>query len=300
MILAWIVVIVLQILAFVLYSSIYFYYVPERVHSAPVYFDFGANINPVEPTSTVAGIIDFSESPITSLKKSVFYSVELELELPRDTYNADLGNFMVSLSMPRRNDPHLDSLLAPHVNKRPAILPFRSPTLELANTAAFLPLYLTTIWRQSSTVVVPLAKDVPYSGLSLEKGFGISIDRRVNIAQATLNIHTQYEGLRGWMYHYRIILFVVGPAFICGIECIAAIAITWLVVNAYSNDDDAVASISATPLGRLSAIREHKERFNQLEPPAGREDTDNYPSPAASPMAYNNESDNGNLDENDG
>lgn len=302
-------------LAAVLYTSTYFYYVPYSKVSIPVFFDFSSASDFRSPSDTVdfyspllrggvgpltiPGILDLSESPVMNLKKTILYSVSLELNLPRDQHNTYVGNFMVTLTAPRENS---NDLL---VIKRPAILPYKSQILEIVDTVAFLPLYVLSFWKQTSTITVPLAKNLPYSSFTssippaqgsgeLGPGINIGLDRVVNLASAVLHIHTQYRGLRAWMYHYRILLFIVGPCCIWVIECTAAMIVALFIVNLFGPAEKEPVPVQASlsrPSSSSPKLPLHRqeraptaEREAELEVPESHEY--DYPSPAPTPNAY--------------
>lgn len=297
-----------------LYTSTYFYYVPYSKVSIPVFFDFSSAydiISPVETVPfqppvlrggvgalTVPGILDLSESPVMNLKKTILYSVSLELNLPRDQHNTYMGNFMVTLTAPREKSNDLI------VIKRPAILPYKSQILEIVDTVAFLPFYVLSFWKQTTKITVPLAKNLPYSSFTssippaqgsgeLGPGINIGLDRVVNLASAVLHIHTQYRGLRAWMYHYRILLFLIGPFCIWVVECTAAMLVALFIVSLFGPPEkppvraQTSTSRPSSSAPKLPLHRQERVPSADQEPePEVPESHEYYPSPAPTPNAY--------------
>lgn len=251
---------------------------PVSSVSVPVYFEFhnpsdglGTPFTMVEPFlgETVVGVLDFSTNRYTGkpvqLAQSVSYSASLELELPRDSYNTGLGNFMVTLmtatnpsASAKKDAAAAAAANAAGVYRRPAIMPYKSYTLELIDTFLFLPLYATTLWHQTSTITVPLARNLPASSLlplttshskiSDALSTRVSLDRPVNVLKASLIIDTQWQGLRAWMYHYRLLLFIVGPILIWLVEAAVASFVAYFVVNTFGSSTTEISKPPFPPI----------------------------------------------------
>lgn len=241
----------------------------------------------------VMGTLDFSLNRYTDgpfkLARSVLYSVSLELEMPRDQYNNEIGNFMVTLSTTSESGAATSpsALLGTSVYTRPAILPYKSPVLELLDTLFFLPLYLTKFWQQTSVLTIPLARNVASTSIIPSSGRDtlVWLDRPVNIVQASLIINTQWQGLRAWMYHYRLLLFVVAPVAIWIIEAIVAAVVAYLVVDTFGSEPS--SSHSTQPLIYKEKPSQRQQRNNKVTETPKLDEDDVYPSPAPTPAHYN-------------
>jgi hypothetical protein len=132
------------------------------------------------------------------------YDVAVALDLPRTPKNLDVGNFMVDLTLYSRQTGGsvlpANTLNPISQSRRPAILTYTSPLVDLARRMVRLPLYVVGWRREAETLEVPMmekvefargAKNLPQS-LRLE----IQSDSKMQIYSARVEFRARFTGLR--------------------------------------------------------------------------------------------------------
>jgi seipin len=144
------------------YIVFYFNYIPIRGFSQPIYLQFEPDKHPFANFTLRRGML-VTEQP---------YDVTVNLHMPRTTSNREAGNFMLSLQLFSPDDSGtgvMEKLVAQA--RRPTIMTYYSPAMDLANKAAGLPLYVLG-WRHES------------------EALGVELMERVEFARGWRNIPT--------------------------------------------------------------------------------------------------------------
>ncbi|CAK3918086.1 seipin homolog [Lecanosticta acicola] len=160
------------------------------------------------------------------------YDIWIELSMPRTQDNQDAGNFMLDVNMyapsekgdglptsgniiaPLKADisptsPTADPALLLATSRRSAILPYRSPWVDLIHKATELHWYLLGFRSESATLKVPIFERVAFakgfqnvpSTLRLE----IQSTHRLQIYSAKALFRARFRGVRWVMYNHRIL-----------------------------------------------------------------------------------------------
>jgi hypothetical protein len=160
------------------------------------------------------------------------YDVRVELTLPRTPENVEAGNFMLEVNMygpgvgsvipgsdgnidealraditPGPRNGEASSLLA--TSRRHAILPYRSPLVEMLHKTTQVPWYLLGLRSEAGTLDIPVYESVSFprgrnnipSTLRLE----VQSTHRLQIYSAKVHFRARFQGLRWLMYNHRII-----------------------------------------------------------------------------------------------
>jgi hypothetical protein len=205
-------------LAPVFYYIAYQVYVPYPSISLPVDMQFGRdNASAIVDTATVAS--QFANTD---------YYLSVVMDLPRDSYNSQLGNFMVSTEL----------LTECHSYKRSrfSILPFKNTQLEFLDTILFSPLYLLDFASQSSIIDLEMF-DWPRRA-STTPMIVVALDRLVNINSLHLVWHVRWRGVRWFMYKYPISAFLLGCIFFISIELLSAALVAVLILIFFGPQQD--------------------------------------------------------------
>lgn len=160
----------------------------------------------------------------------------IELALPRTRENEEAGNFMVEVKLYAPSEkgegtPTSGNILAPlkadifatfgsmdpklvlATSRRPAILPYRSPYVDLIHKATELPWYMLGFRSEENTLQLPVFESISFakgpkavpSTLHLE----LQASSRMQIYTARARFRARFRGLRWIMYNYRILVGIV-------------------------------------------------------------------------------------------
>ncbi|KAF2167165.1 hypothetical protein M409DRAFT_22593 [Zasmidium cellare ATCC 36951] len=160
------------------------------------------------------------------------YDVWIELDMPRTRENEDAGNFMVEVNLYAQSDrgegtPTSGNIIAPlradisatsgsmdpnlilATSRRPAILPYRSPYVDLIHKLTELPWYILGFRSEENTLKLPIFESISFakgpkavpSTLHLE----LQASSRMQIYRARTRFHARFRGLRWIMYNWRIL-----------------------------------------------------------------------------------------------
>lgn len=178
------------------------------------------------------------------------YDVTVQLRMPRTPDNINTGNFMLDVKMygPGEKGSGPLSIVKDGItsatgasqhgvlahSRRPAILTYYSPLVELAYKATELHWYLLR-WRdEAETLAVQMFEGVQFpkgwrnlpSTLRLE----VQSEHRMQVYEAKVEFRARFRGLRWLMYNHRIISAV---AFIAGFWTTEMVAtgLAWLVLS---------------------------------------------------------------------
>lgn len=200
----------------VFYYIAYQVYVPYPSVSLPVDVQFGRD--------NASAMVDTAE--VASRLANTDYYLSVVMDLPRDNYNSQLGNFMVSAEL----------LTECHDYKRSrfSILPFKNMYLEFLDTVLFSPLYLFEFATQTSTIDLEMF-DWPRRAAP---PMIVSLDRLVNLNSLHLVWHVRWRGVRWFMYKYRVSAFILGCIFFITIELLSAAFVAALIMVFFGAGQD--------------------------------------------------------------
>lgn len=126
------------------------------------------------------------------------------LEVPRTPSNLDTGNFMVDLTLFATRPASL--VLPGPTNtpisqaRRPAILTYTSPMVDIARRAARLPLYIVGWRRESEKLEVPMMEQLEFAkgarNLPQSLRLELQSESRMQIYTAHVEIRARLTGLR--------------------------------------------------------------------------------------------------------
>lgn len=133
------------------------------------------------------------------------YDVAVTLDLPRTPSNLEVGNFMIDLTLYSHQTgsvlPTATNSLTPiSHSRRPGILTYTSPLVDLAKRLIRLPFYVVGWRREAELLAVPMiekaeflrgARNLPQS-LRLE----IQSDAKLQIYSARVEFRARFTGLR--------------------------------------------------------------------------------------------------------
>ena len=128
----------------------------------------------------------------------------MTLEVPRTPSNLDTGNFMLDLTLFASRPASL--VLPGPTNtpisqaRRPAILTYASPMVDLARRATRIPLYIVGWRRESETLEVPMMEELEFAkgvrNLPQSLRLEIQSESRMQIYSAHVEFRARLTGLR--------------------------------------------------------------------------------------------------------
>ncbi|KIY03387.1 uncharacterized protein Z520_00078 [Fonsecaea multimorphosa CBS 102226] len=234
---------VLLALSSTAYAFFYYNYIPQISLERVLYLQYGTEL---PPHATAA--LDTNGGGLVSQQA---YNVELILDMPRTPTNLAAGNFMLDLRLlgskgvPDAVSSWLGNITMENVlyhSRRPAILPYASPILSLSHTVLHLPWHLLNLRDlDRSHLVVPMfemlafprgARNVPtHARLELQAGSSV-----LQVYDVKLAFRAKFQGMRYWIYNYRVTAFLVFTAVFYGVSVIS-MALGWAVIShAFSAD----------------------------------------------------------------
>jgi seipin len=164
------------------------------------------------------------------------YDVTVELTLPYTLNNREAGNFMLDMQLlaPSSTLTPMTSTTVLAQNRVPALLPYRSRLVHLAQTLLSLPYYTFGLRTETSTLSIPAFSRVEFpkgwrstpSTLRLE----VQSIRILQIEKAQVHFRARFRGLRWIMYNHRIISTVVFVSMFWVVECVFA-GLAWVFLS---------------------------------------------------------------------
>ncbi|KIW08423.1 uncharacterized protein PV09_01327 [Verruconis gallopava] len=220
---------ILLFTAAIAYVAFYFSYVPDRGISRPIYLQFGPSHPPYGYASIQGALI--SQQP---------YDVKVILHMPRTPNNKAAGNFMIDLQLiapGSTSDGVVDDknkVLAK--SSRPAILNYKSATMELVQQGFSLPWHLIG-WREEAEVLkVPMIESVEFPkgwrNIPDHVRLELRSDEKLQVYSAKIEITARLRGLRYLMYSFRITSFIILTGMFWTVELIVT-TIVWLSLSTY-------------------------------------------------------------------
>ncbi|KAJ5132734.1 hypothetical protein N7448_006892 [Penicillium atrosanguineum] len=166
------------------------------------------------------------------------YDVAVVLDMPRTPKNLDVGNFMVDLTLYAHQ---IGGSVIPvetrnpiSQSRRPAILTYSSPLVDLARRVLRLPLYLVGWRREAEILEVPMMEKVEFARgtKNLPQNLRLEIQSwsEVQIYSARVEFRARFTGLRWCMYRWKLTSFVVFSSLFWTISMGSA-GLTWFVLS---------------------------------------------------------------------
>ncbi|KAA8646141.1 seipin [Aspergillus tanneri] len=215
------------------YGIFYYKFIPQVGLERVVHLQFG-NGNPWGTASLGPGLASLQP-----------YDVTVKLELPRTPSNLATGNFMLDLTLfPPSSSSFITganaSMYAISRSRRPAILTYASPLVDMASKLSFMPLYVFGWHREAEILEVPMMEKIEFArgwrnvpdSLRLE----IHSQEQMQVYKAKVEIRARFTGLRWMIYYWKITSFVVFTFLFWGISMTSA-SIVWITLTAISVGD---------------------------------------------------------------
>jgi len=218
--------IVLLGVASVAYWIFYFNYVPQVGLERIVHLQF----NDGYPW----GVADLG-SGLASLQP---YDVSVTLQLPRTPSNLAMGNFMVDLSLlsPHSSSGSDTSISSLARSRRPAILTYCSPLVDLAHKFTSMPLYAVGWKKEEEIIRVNMMESVKFArgwrnvpgSLRLE----IHSKDHIQVYNAVVAFRAKFMGLRWIMYNWKISSFFIFVTLFWSVSMVC-MGISWWFLSMY-------------------------------------------------------------------
>ncbi|KAJ5158452.1 Survival protein SurE-like phosphatase/nucleotidase [Penicillium coprophilum] len=208
------------------YGVFYFKFIPTVGLQREVHLQFG-NGNPWGTANFDSEFVAFQP-----------YDVSVTLELPRTPSNLDTGNFMLDLTL-FSSRPASSLLPGPNNTpisqaRRPAIMTFASPLVDVARRAARMPFYVVGWHRESETLEVPMMEQLEFSkgaqNLPQSLRLEIQSDLKMQVYTARVEFRARLTGLRWLMWRWKITSFVVFSTLFWSVSMLSA-GLTWLAMT---------------------------------------------------------------------
>ncbi|OJD18090.1 hypothetical protein AJ78_01862 [Emergomyces pasteurianus Ep9510] len=191
-------------ISIVAYWIFYYKYVPQIGLERQVHLQFGDG----HPYGTARlGIELICGQP---------YDVTVALYLPRTPSNLAAGNFMLDLALFSTVDTSTNTSTETNLiarSRRPAILTYASPIVDMARRVYKMPLYVLGWQKEAEDVKVHMMERLEFEGkkeamprmLRLE----IQSEERMQVYNAVVRFDARFSGLRWIMYNWRILSFFI-------------------------------------------------------------------------------------------
>ncbi|OAP63423.1 hypothetical protein AYL99_02650 [Fonsecaea erecta] len=225
---------VLLALSSTAYAFFYYNYIPQISLERVLYLQYGTDF----PPHAMAAL------DTNALVSQQAYNVEVILDMPRTPNNLQAGNFMLDLSLlgskgvPDAMASWLGNITLENVlyhSRRPAILPYASPILSLSHTVLHLPWHLLNLRDlDRSRLVVPMFEMLVFPrgvrNLPTHARLELQAGSVLQVYDVKLAFRAKFQGMRYWIYNYRITTFVVFTALFYGVS-LTSMALGWAVIS---------------------------------------------------------------------
>ncbi|KAJ5601468.1 Survival protein SurE-like phosphatase/nucleotidase [Penicillium lagena] len=211
----------------VAYTIFYLRFIPAAGLERVVHLQFGDG----NPWGTAS-----FDSEFVSLQP---YDVSVTLELPRTPSNLDTGNFMIDLTLYSRPGSAVLPGSVKDANpimqsRRPAILTYTSPLVDVARRMARLPLYVVGWRREAETIEVSMLEQVEFArgsrNLPQSLRLEIQSDDKMQVYSARVQFRARFTGMRRFMYHWKLTSFAIFSSLFWMLS-MASASLTWLLLN---------------------------------------------------------------------
>ncbi|KAF9295320.1 hypothetical protein BGZ88_002344 [Linnemannia elongata] len=214
--------------SFVAYLLFYWMYIPKRGHVGHVHLQYDRFRASGEHSGPTAAV-DFSKGGRYTqiLRSDQAYDISMKLVMPTSSSNVALGNFMVMVQFVGADGNVIVT------SSRPAIITYESLLLRLIRTIwRAVPLVLR--WtRESQTIRLPLIENFVESASNPVTRALIEISNPgLQIYRATLHIDAHFQGLRYFMYYYRVSTALIFMTIFVFWEIIFCI-MTWQTISSW-------------------------------------------------------------------
>ena len=239
---------ILYLLAIISYTVFYYSYIPKLGISQPVYLNFDYS-NPSTSSSSSSGgnavlppsgTVNFDSALIADQAYDIFIS----LHMPRSPPNLLTGNFMLDLTL-LSSPPLPASLSDPAVSleprrpedvlarsQRPAMLTYASELVSYAHELAWLPALVLGLKREEERVRVRMFEGVTLGRVPRAATLKVRSERAVMVYGVQLDVLARLQGLRWFMYNYRMVAFGVFTLLFWQVEVLAAL-VAWVLFSQY-------------------------------------------------------------------
>lgn len=198
-----------------LYGSFYYAYIPLQTYLLPVKFTFdpcpidnaGLGMDK-DRCSFLHATVDFPLDKQVSnehyLLPGNVYEISLDLELPSDDINRNVGMFMTCINLKTFDDIEISQ------NCASGVLPHRTSVSR--GLRSLIPFYNYGGSELVSIEFFDAFQDDPKAAAAKAQ---LQIQsRHLGVSKAWLRCHVQFKGMRYLMYHYSITSGVIGITFI--------------------------------------------------------------------------------------
>ncbi|KAG9066087.1 hypothetical protein KI688_001306 [Linnemannia hyalina] len=214
--------------SFVAYLLFYWMYIPRRGHVGLVHLQYDRFRSSGEYSGPSA-VVDFSKGGRYTqiLRGDQAYDISMKLVMPSSSSNVALGNFMVMAQLVGADGNVIVT------SSRTAIITYESLLLRLIRTIwRAVPLVLR--WtRESQTIQLPLIENFVESSSNPVTRALIEISNPgLQIYRTTLHIDAHFQGLRYFMYYYRVSTALIFMTFFVFWEIIFGI-LAWQTISSW-------------------------------------------------------------------
>ncbi|XP_054758268.2 seipin-like [Lytechinus pictus] len=190
-------------LAFFMYGTFYYAYMPTELHTKPVYFDFGlcdrfdGSVACPFPQTNISLV----NHPVQErlFMPGQRYHMLLDMDMPQSPVNEDLGVFMVKIETFSKSDEITSK------SSRPAMIRYRSPFLKMINVVCLAPFYLTGYAEEKQNLQVSLMDDFIDNAYKPTIKIGLEVRaKKIELYAVVLKVHAQFTGLRYLMFYWPV------------------------------------------------------------------------------------------------
>ncbi|KAF9947117.1 Berardinelli-Seip congenital lipodystrophy 2 (seipin) [Mortierella alpina] len=227
-------------ISFAAYLSFYWLYIPQRGHVGQVHLQYGKPTVPGVIGDGPKAEVDFTRGGRYGqfLRADQAYDISVNLLVPASERNVAIGNFMVVVTLLRADGRIVRS------SSRPAILTYQSIPLKLMRTAwKAVPLVLE--WSKEDQVIkVPLIENFVEDSSNPVTSALVSISTpELQVYRSTIHIDAHFQGLRYFMYYWKVTTALVFMGVFIFWEIIFSI-ITWQVLAGWFGGDAETLAVS--------------------------------------------------------
>ncbi|KAF9549452.1 hypothetical protein EC957_003841 [Mortierella hygrophila] len=214
--------------SFIAYLLFYWMHIPKRGHVGHVHLQYDRFRSSGEYSGPSA-VVDFSKGGRYTqiLRGDQAYDISMKLVMPTSSSNVALGNFMVMVQLVGADGNVIVT------SSRTAIITYESLLLRLIRTIwRAVPLVLR--WtRESQTIRLPLIENFVESSSNPVTRALIEISNPgLQIYRTTLHIDAHFQGLRYFMYYYRVSTALIFMSFFVFWEIVFGV-LAWQTISSW-------------------------------------------------------------------
>ncbi|CAI8054757.1 Seipin [Geodia barretti] len=138
------------------------------------------------------------------LSSGQYYHISLQLQAPESPVNAEVGVFMVNITLYTTGQQFLST------SARPAMVKYKSFLLRTLSTIVFAVPLLLGVWSQEQELNVPLyeAYYEPYGDGTISATVSV-LNPHVQLYSSTLTIDANFGGLTYYLYQWPVTMTVI-------------------------------------------------------------------------------------------